>query len=148
MTAVDFTKQDMNAAINAALSKVRDPRWTRAIERAALHLSTGRFLFDGTHAVLPSATTNQTYTVDSHTLDCPCKATGPCWHAAAALLLRRAAERHASQGVVYMGQYYTAAQLERSRRARAERGESVLVIPPRKVRSLAEVQEAADGLFV
>lgn len=117
---VEFTRQDMNAAINAALSKVRDPRWTRAIERAALHLSTGRFLFDGTFAVLPSATTNQTYTVDSHTLDCPCKATGPCWHAAAALLLRRAAERHAS----------------------------VLELPRRQPRrAMAEIQAAADSLY-
>lgn len=126
MTAVNFDRQDLSAAAEAALRKVTDPRWTRAIERAMLHLSVGRFLFDGRYAVIHSATSEQLYKIDTEArpLVCECQAAAKgliCWHIAGGLLLRRAAERHAA----------------------------ILEIPPRKARVLdhAGIQARADALY-
>ena len=96
---VDFTRADLDAAVNEALSKVTDERWTKAIYRAAASLSAGQFAFTGEHVVIRSASSKRVYHIDTREpMTCSCKAHERglrCWHIVAARLLVRAAERHA-----------------------------------------------------
>ena len=98
---VDFTRVDLDAAVNEALSKVTDERWTKAIYRAAANLAAGMFAFDGEHVVIRSASSSRTYRICvREPMQCSCKAHERglrCWHVVGARLLVRAAERHARQ---------------------------------------------------
>lgn len=140
-TPVDFTRQDLSIAANRALAIVgTDASWCRAIERAVLHLATGRFSYDGHVAILHSASDETVYHIDvREPMKCTCKGRARgyrCWHIVAARLIVRAAEHHAEQqavGVTYKGVYYTPAQLEASRIEREAR--------------MARAQAAADSLF-
>lgn len=124
MTAVEFTRQDLNIVANRALAIVgSDSRWCAAINRAMLNLASGRFSFDGHVAILHSASDDTLYHIDvKEPMHCTCKGRAKgyrCWHIVAARLIVRAAEHHAS----------------------------VVEIPRRKVRPMAEVQAAADSLY-
>lgn len=140
-TPINFTRQDLNVAANRALAIVgSDASWCRAIERAVLHLGTGRFVYDGHQVTLHSASTDDLYRIDTtEPMKCSCKGRARgyrCWHVVAARLIVRAAEHHAEQqtvGVTYKGVYYTPAQLEASRQQRETRARAA--------------QAAADALF-
>ena len=97
---VNFTRTDLQAAINAALAKVTDDRWTRAIYRAAAHLAAGQFSYDGQQVILHSASSKRVYHIDTREpMTCSCKAHARgliCWHISAARLIVRAAEHHAA----------------------------------------------------
>ncbi len=99
--AVDFTRVDLDAAVNEALSKVSDAAWIRAIHRAAANLAAGQFAFTGEHVIIRSASSSRTYRISTREpMACSCKAHERglrCWHIVAARLLVRAAERHARQ---------------------------------------------------
>ncbi len=116
--SINFTRTDLNAAVNAALAKVTDDRWTRAIYRAAANLAAGQFSYDGHMVILHSATSSKVYRIDTREpMQCSCKAHERgllCWHITAARLLVRAAEHHAA---------------------------------PRARKSYAELQAAVDELF-
>ncbi len=103
---VDFTRVDLDAAVNEALSKVTDERWTRAIYRAAANLAAGMFSFDGEHVVIRSASSSKRYSINAtEPMKCSCAAHERglrCWHIVAARLLVRAAERHARQSRGYI----------------------------------------------
>ena len=97
---VDFTRMDLDAAINEALVRVQaDERWTKAIYRAAANLSAGQFAFTGEHVIIRSASSSKRYSISTHEpMQCSCRAHERglrCWHIVAARLLVRAAERHA-----------------------------------------------------
>ena len=96
--AVNFTRQDLNAAINAALAKVTAPAMIRAINRAAANLAAGQFSYDGERVLLRSASSKRVYritTTEPMTCTCEGRARGyVCWHIVAARLLVRAAERY------------------------------------------------------
>ena len=98
---VDFTRGDLDAAVNEALSKVTDAAWIRAIHRAAANLSAGQFAFDGQHVVIRSASSSKRYSINvTEPMVCTCTAHERglrCWHIVGARLLVRAAERHARQ---------------------------------------------------
>ncbi len=115
---INFTRTDLNAAVNAALAKVTDDRWTRAIYRAAANLAAGQFSYDGRMVILHSATSSTVYRIDTREpMQCSCKAHERgllCWHITAARLIVRAAEHHAA---------------------------------PRPRKSYAELQAAVDELF-
>src|SRR3712207_2042355 len=95
---VQFTRDDLNAAANAALQKVTEARWIRAIERALVNLSTGQFSYDGQHVILKSATGDSRYVINTtEPMQCRCTAHRRglvCWHVTAARLIVRAAEHH------------------------------------------------------
>ena len=97
---VNFTRTDLNAAINAALGKVTDDRWTRAIYRAAAHLAAGQFSFDGHQVILHAASSTRVYRIDTREpMHCSCKGHARglvCWHITAARLIVRAAQHHAA----------------------------------------------------
>ncbi len=97
---INFTRTDLNAAVNAALAKVTDDRWTRAIYRAAANLAAGQFSYDGRMVILRSATSAKVYRIDTREpMQCSCKAHERgllCWHITAARLIVRAAEHHAA----------------------------------------------------
>lgn len=118
------------AALQAArVEAAQHAAWMNAINRAALNLEACPWQFDGEVLIIASATAGGTrYTVDAQGCGCRAHAAGrPCWHRAARRLLIKAAEMAqpaAPVGVVYKGQYYTAAQLERSRAARMERAQA------------------------
>ena len=115
---VNFNRADLLAAIHAALGKLTDDRWTRAIYRAAANLAAGQFSYDGRMVILHSATSSKVYRIDTREpMQCSCKAHERgllCWHISAARLLVRAAEHHAA---------------------------------PRPRKSYAELQAAVDELF-
>ena len=70
---VNFTRADLNAAINAALGKVTDDRWTRAIYRAAAHLAAGQFSYDGQQVILHSASSTRVYRINTREpMQCSC----------------------------------------------------------------------------
>ncbi len=98
---VNFTRTDLQAAINAALAKVTDDRWTRAIYRAAAHLAAGQFSYDGQQVILHSASSNTVYHISTaEPMKCTCKGRAKgyrCWHIVAARLIVRAAERNQAQ---------------------------------------------------
>ena len=58
---VNFTRTDLQAAITAALAKVTEDRWIRAIYRAAAHLAAGQFSYDGQQVILHSASSKKVY---------------------------------------------------------------------------------------
>ncbi len=97
---VNFTRTDLNAAINAALAKVTDDRWTRAIYRAAAHLAAGQFSYDGQQVILHPASSTRIYRIDTREpMHCTCKGHERgliCWHITAARLIVRAAQHHAA----------------------------------------------------
>ncbi len=96
--SIDFTREDVAAAVADALAKVTDATWTRAIYRAASNLAAGQFLYDGHRVTLRSASSTRVYHIDVHEpMKCSCKAHERglvCWHITAARLIVRAAERH------------------------------------------------------
>ncbi len=96
--SINFTRSDVNAAINAALSKVQAPHMIRAINRAAANLAAGQFSYDGHTVALRSASSARVYHIDTREpMRCSCKAHERglvCWHVAGARLIVRAAERH------------------------------------------------------
>ncbi len=98
---VQFTREDMQAAISAALAKVTDPTMIRAIHRAAANLAAGQFAFYGEHVTLRSASSTKVYHITTRepmTCSCQGRARGyVCWHIVASRLLVRAAQRYASQ---------------------------------------------------
>ncbi len=99
---VNFTRQDLSIVANRALAIVgTDASWCRAIERAVLHLATGRFSFDGHVAILHSASDETVYHIDvREPMKCSCRGRARgfrCWHIVGARLLVRAAEYHAEQ---------------------------------------------------
>lgn len=95
---VNFTRDDVNAAANAAHQQVSDPHWRKAIERALTNLGRGHFSFDGQQVILKSATSDQVYRINvKEPMQCSCKGRArgyKCWHIVAARLLVRAAERY------------------------------------------------------
>lgn len=102
-TPIDFTRDDLAAAIKIAKSKVEQgSAWYRSIERAERNLAAGRFLFDGKIVKLQSATSSTVYTLDTaEPITCSCKdTTGRCWHRAASRLIVRAAEHHAARSAI------------------------------------------------
>lgn len=98
--SINFTRADVNAAINAALGKVQSPTMIRAINRAAANLAAGQFAYDGHTVTLRSASSARVYRIDvREPMQCSCTAHARglvCWHVVAARLLVRAAERHAA----------------------------------------------------
>lgn len=125
-TPIDFTRQDLNVVANRALAAVgTDARWCAAINRAVLHLATGRFSYDGHQVVLHSASGEGTYHIDTtEPMTCSCKGRARgyiCWHICAARLIVRAAEYHAGMARV---QVVTCTH-----------------------RAMVDVQAAADALF-
>ena len=95
---VELEQEHIITAVNNALERVGDDgRWRRAIEKAATWLMAQETLvFDGDHQELigcNSATGDRVYTPTP--ISCQCEAfakSAPCWHRAAALLVKRAAE--------------------------------------------------------
>jgi hypothetical protein len=100
---INFDRSDVNAAINDALGKVTEDRWTRAIYRAAGNLAAGQFSYDGQRVSLRSASSTRVYHITTREpMACSCKAHERglvCWHVVGARLLVRAAEHHAQQPV-------------------------------------------------
>lgn len=98
---VNFTRDDVNAAANAAQQQISDPHWRKAIERALTNLGRGHFSFDGQQVILKSATSDQVYRINvKEPMQCSCKGRArgyKCWHIVAARLLVRAAERYATR---------------------------------------------------
>ena len=94
---VELEQEHIINAVNNALERVGDDgRWKRAIEKAATWLMAQEALvFDGdTNELIGcnSATGDRVYTPTP--LSCQCEAfakSAPCWHRAAALLVKRAA---------------------------------------------------------
>lgn len=101
---VNFTRADLNAAVSAALSKVTDACWTRAIYRAAGNLAAGQFVYDGHQVILRSASSSKLYHIDTREpMKCSCQAHTKglvCWHITAARLIVRAAEHAAAAPIV------------------------------------------------
>ncbi len=99
--AVNFDRSDINAAINAALSKVTDPAMIRAIYRASANLAAGQFSYDGRQVILRSASSPTVYHIATdEPMTCSCKGRARgyvCWHIVAARLIVRAAEHHAAR---------------------------------------------------
>jgi hypothetical protein len=97
---VNFTRTDLQAAITAALAKVTEDRWIRAIYRAAAHLAAGQFSYDGQQVILHSASSTKVYHITTNEpMTCTCKGHERgliCWHISAARLIVRAAEHHAA----------------------------------------------------
>ncbi len=117
--AVQFTRDDLNAAASAAQRKVgTDKAWQGAIARALVNLARGQFSYDGQQVILHSASSKRVYHIDTREpMKCSCKAHERgliCWHISAARLIVRAAEHHAA---------------------------------PRSRKSYAELQAAVDELF-
>lgn len=95
---VELEQEYIITAVNNALERVGDDgRWRRAIEKAATWLmAQDALVYDGDTSELVgvgSATGDRVYTPTP--LSCQCEAfakNNPCWHRAAALLVKRAAE--------------------------------------------------------
>ena len=95
---VELEQEHLINAVNNALERVGDDgRWRRAIEKAAVWIvGQETLVLDGDTSELVgvnSATSDRTYTPSP--LSCQCEAfakSAPCWHRAAALLVKRAAE--------------------------------------------------------
>lgn len=141
MTHINFTRDNLNAAGNAALAKVgNDPKWTKIIYRALVHLAAGQFMYDGHVVTLKSATSDLVYRITvAEPMTCTCKGRSKgyvCWHVAAARLIVRAAEINRTSTVYYKGFWYTPADLERAAEARRAVGYID-----------AEIQAKADEMF-
>jgi hypothetical protein len=97
---INFTREDLQVAVSAALAKVTDARWVRAIYRAAGNPAAGQFSYDGNQVILHSATSTKVYHIDTREpMRCSCQAHTKgllCWHITAARLIVRAAEHHAA----------------------------------------------------
>lgn len=95
---VELEQEHIINAVNNALERVgSDTRWRRAIEKAATWLmAQDALVYDGDTSELigvNSATGDRVYSPSP--LSCQCEAfakNAPCWHRAAALLVKRAAE--------------------------------------------------------
>ena len=97
--AVQFTREDLNAAASAAQRKVgNDKAWQGAIARALVNLASGQFSFDGQQVLLHSASSDTIYRISTtEPMTCTCKGRGrgyKCWHIVAARLIVRAAEHY------------------------------------------------------
>ena len=99
--SINFTRDDLNAAANAAQQQITDPNWRKAIDRALVNLGRGQFSFDGQQVILKSATSDAVYHISTkEPMHCTCKGRArgyKCWHIVAARLLVRAAERYADR---------------------------------------------------
>ncbi len=95
---VELEQEYIITAVNNALERVGDDvRWRRAIEKAAAWImQQDSLVYDGDTSELigvNSATGDRVYSPSP--LSCQCEAfakNAPCWHRAAALLVKRAAE--------------------------------------------------------
>ena len=97
--AVQFTRDDLNAAASAAQRKVgNDKARQGAIARALVNLSQGQFSYDGQQVLLHSASSDTVYRITAEEpMKCSCKGRARgyrCWHVVAARLIVRAAEHY------------------------------------------------------
>lgn len=119
--AQNVTRSSVAAAVRQArIDAAAHPAWITAINKAAVYLESVTWQFNGEDLLIGSATdTSLRYTVDAYGCDCKAGLKGkPCWHRAARRLLCKAAEM-------------------------AQDGRKVDTM----LRSLAEVQAAADEMF-
>jgi hypothetical protein len=72
--SINFTRDDLNAAANAAQQQITDPNWRKAIDRALVNLGRGQFSFDGQQVILKSATSDAVYYISTkEPMHCTCK---------------------------------------------------------------------------
>ncbi len=86
----NINNEIMTTEIEAALVSVAgDKRWTNAITRASVEIETNPYLHDNGHALLILSASDEIYSANG---TCTCKAFvnhKPCWHRAAARLVKR-----------------------------------------------------------
>lgn len=117
----NITRVNVAAAVRQArIDATGHHTWITAINKAAVYLESVTWQFDGEELLIGSATdTSLRYTVDAHGCDCKAGLKGtPCWHRASRRLLIKAAEMAQDSRTV-----------------------------AKQIRSLAEVQAAADEIF-
>lgn len=117
------------------------PRWIKAIDKAAEYLVDLSWVeWDGYELIVVSCQSNEIYTANSV---CQCKAYengNPCWHRAAARLMKRYDEAMAELTAV--GAIPTATEIE------ADKAEVAVVLELPKVRlSAAQIEKEAAELF-
>lgn len=93
---LDINEEAMRTVAQEAFDKAQgDGRWQRAIAKAVEQIRENPYIhFDGAAALILSPESNEIYTANG---TCQCKAFEnghrPCWHRAAARLLKRYHER-------------------------------------------------------